>query len=291
TPLGSDTPVAGVPTETVTVTDGQWQSGTLDLSGLSNAEYRVLVTGENTTGVTVSGSETFNVSQALPILISATFNPPHQSEGGDVIVTLTFDKEIRVANASLGGREISLLNATEDAHVWKGEVTVPIVSELSASLIVDNYKDHSGNVGDENSSNALPITPTIFISEINGGSVVNESESPTLILDGTTVRFSEGDKLSLSITDSGGVKVSDAEVLVGENGVWQYELTLDPIEGGSVTVSLHGANALGADALGADATLVESTFTSNKDVNAAVVVVPSLLQQLLIYDKGTKLAA
>ncbi|MEZ9747839.1 hypothetical protein AB4320_24500, partial [Vibrio splendidus] len=51
TPLGSDTPVAGVPTETVTVTDGQWQSGTLDLSGLSNAEYRVLVTGENTTGV------------------------------------------------------------------------------------------------------------------------------------------------------------------------------------------------------------------------------------------------
>ncbi|MEZ9818990.1 hypothetical protein AB4357_25520, partial [Vibrio lentus] len=58
TPLGSDTPVAGVPAETVTVTDGQWQSGTMDLSSLSNAEYRVLVTGENTTGVTVSGSET-----------------------------------------------------------------------------------------------------------------------------------------------------------------------------------------------------------------------------------------
>ena len=77
-----------------------------------------------------------------------------------------------------------------------------------------------------------------------------------------------------------------AEVLVGENGVWKYELTLDPIEGGSVTVSLHGANALGADA-----TLVESTFTLNKDVSAAVVLVPSLLRQLLIYDKGTKLAA
>ncbi|WP_157938666.1 hypothetical protein, partial [Vibrio lentus] len=59
TPLGSDTPVAGLPAETVTVTDGQWQSGTMDLSSLSNAEYRVLVTGENTTGVTVSGSETF----------------------------------------------------------------------------------------------------------------------------------------------------------------------------------------------------------------------------------------
>ncbi|MFS1923757.1 hypothetical protein [Vibrio lentus] len=63
--LGSDTLMAGVPAETVTVTDGQWQSGAMDLSGLSNAEYRVLVTGENTTGVTVSGSEVFTLIQSL----------------------------------------------------------------------------------------------------------------------------------------------------------------------------------------------------------------------------------
>ncbi|CDU07677.1 hypothetical protein VCR14J2_440001 [Vibrio coralliirubri] len=157
----------------------------------------------------------------------------------------------------------------------------------SVALTLRGFTDETGNTGEAViSSKALAITPMISIVEINGGVDVNESESRTLILDGTTVRFSEGDKLSLSVTDSGGVKVSDAEVLVGENGVWQYELTLDPIEGGSVTVSLHGANALGADA-----TLVESTFTLNKDVSAAVVVVPSLLRQLVIYDKGTKLAA
>ncbi|MFL7036564.1 hypothetical protein BCS71_25860, partial [Vibrio lentus] len=63
TPLVSDPLVAGMPTETVTVNDGQWQSGEMDLSGLSNAEYRVQVTGENLTGITVSGSETFNVNQ------------------------------------------------------------------------------------------------------------------------------------------------------------------------------------------------------------------------------------
>ncbi|MFA0716640.1 hypothetical protein AB4622_11570, partial [Vibrio splendidus] len=172
-----------------------------------------------------------------------------------------------------------------DASVWTGDVLVPASSDLNVDLVVKDYQDLSGNVGAD-STHSLPITPTISISAINSGNDVNESESPTLILDGTTVRFSEGDKLNLSVTDSGGVKVSDAEVLVGENGVWQYELTLDPIEGGSVTVSLHGANALGTDA-----TLVESTFTLNKDVSAAVVVVPSLLRQLVIYDKGTKLAA
>ncbi|MCZ8486255.1 hypothetical protein O9993_15260 [Vibrio lentus] len=46
---------------------------------------------------------------------------------------------------------------------------------------------------DRTHSPVLPITPTISISTINSGNDVNESESPTLILDGTTVRFSEGD--------------------------------------------------------------------------------------------------
>ena len=214
-----------------------------------------------------------------------TFNPTHQLERQSVAVTLEFDKALQAASAELGGLAFTLTK-TADAKVWTGDVVVPVTSELTVGLVVKDYQDLLGNTGAEDSTHSLPITPTISISAINSGNDVNESVSPTLILDGTTVRFSEGDKLSLSVTDSGGVKVSDAEVLVGENGVWQYELTLDPIEGGSVTVSLHGANALGADA-----TLVESTFTLNKDVNAAVVVVPSLLRQLLIYDKGTKLVA
>ncbi|MCZ8486239.1 hypothetical protein O9993_15180 [Vibrio lentus] len=46
--LGSDTPVAGVPAETVTVTgQSMAKRHVMDLSGLSNAEYRVLVTGEH----------------------------------------------------------------------------------------------------------------------------------------------------------------------------------------------------------------------------------------------------
>ncbi|WP_241911104.1 hypothetical protein [Vibrio lentus] len=233
----------------------------------------------------VSESASFTLAQAVPTLTSVTFNPTHQAIGQSVSVSLKFDKALQAASAELGGTVISLTKSV-DASVWTGDVLAPASSDLTVDLVVKDYQDLSGNVGAQDSTHSLPITPTISISAINSGNDVNESESPTLILDGTTVRFSEGDKLSLSVTDSGGVKVSDAEVLVGENGVWQYELTLDPIEGGSVTVSLHGANALGADA-----TLVESTFTLNKDVNAAVVLVPSLLRQLLIYDKGTKLAA
>ncbi|MFL7036562.1 hypothetical protein BCS71_25850 [Vibrio lentus] len=57
TPLVSDPLSPGMPTETVTVNDGQWQSGEMDLSGLSNALImRVRVTGETLTGITVSGS-------------------------------------------------------------------------------------------------------------------------------------------------------------------------------------------------------------------------------------------
>ncbi|MFA0525332.1 tandem large repeat [Vibrio sp. 10N.222.52.C3] len=271
----------------MTVASGGAWSSTVDISDQPNGSYTVIVTGTNAAGVQVSESASFTLAQAVPTLTSVTFNPKHQAIGQSVSVSLKFDKALQAASAELGGTVISLTQSA-DASVWTGNVDVLVAtsSDLTVDLVVKDYQDLLGNVGAQDSTHSLPITPTISISAINSGNDVNESESPTLILDGTTVRFSEGDKLSLSVTDSGGVKVSDAEVLVGENGVWQYELTLDPIEGGSVTVSLHGANALGADA-----TLVESTFTLNKDVNAAVVIVPSLLRQLLIYDKGTKLAA
>ncbi|MEZ8087034.1 hypothetical protein [Vibrio sp. 1S139] len=271
---------------TTVASGGAWSS-TVDISDQPNGSYTVIVTGTNAAGVQVSESASFTLAQAVPTLTSVTFNPKHQAIGQSVSVSLKFDKALQAASAELGGTVISLTQSA-DASVWTGNVDVLVAtsSDLTVDLVVKDYQDLLGNVGAQDSTHSLPITPTISISAINSGNDVNESESPTLILDGTTVRFSEGDKLSLSVTDSGGVKVSDADVLVSENGVWQYELTLDPIEGGSVTVSLHGANALGADA-----TLVESTFTLNKDVNAAVVVVPSLLRQLLIYDKGTKLAA
>ncbi|UQV23312.1 tandem large repeat [Vibrio sp. J383] len=268
---------------TTVASGGAWSSN-VDISDQPNGSYTVIVTGTNASGVQVTESASFTLAQAVPTLTSVTFNPTHQAIGQSVSVSLKFDKALQAASAELGGTVISLTKSV-DASVWTGDVLVPASPDLNVDLVVKDYQDLSGNVGAD-STHSLPITPTISISAINRGNDVNESESPTLILDGTTVRFSEGDKLSLSVTDSGGVKVSDAEVLVGENGVWQYEMTLDPIEGGTVTVSLRGANGLGADA-----TLVESTFTLNKDVSAAVVVVPSLLRQLLIYDNGTKLAA
>nr|MBE8564222.1 hypothetical protein [Vibrio sp. OPT20] len=280
----SDASATTIATGNAEVQNGSWTSRGINLRDQPNGRYTVVVTGTNASGVQVSESASFTLAQAVPTLTSVTFNPTHQAIGQSVSVSLKFDKALQAASAELGGTVISLTKSV-DASVWTGDVLVPASSDLTVDLVVKDYQDLLGNVGAD-STHSLPITPTISISAINSGNDVNESVSPTLILDGTTVRFSEGDKLSLSVTDSGGVKVSDAEVLVGENGVWQYEMTLDPIEGGTVTVSLRGANGLGADA-----TLVESTFTLNKDVSAAVVVVPSLLRQLLIYDNGTKLAA
>ncbi|MFS1473710.1 tandem large repeat [Vibrio lentus] len=281
----SDTSATTIATGNAEVQNGSWTSRGINLSDQPNGSYTVVVTGTNASGVQVTESASITLAQAVPTLTSVTFNPTHQLERQSVAVTLEFDKVLQAASAELGGSAFTLTK-TADAKVWTGDVVVPVTSELTVGLVVKDYQDLLGNTGAEDSTHSLPITPTISISAINSGNDVNESESPTLILDGTTVRFSEGDKLCLSVTDSGGVKVSDAEVLVGENGVWQYELTLDPIDSGSVTVSLHGANALGADA-----TLVESTFTLNKDVSAAVVVMPSLLERLFEHDINTKLAA
>ncbi|MDO6532711.1 hypothetical protein Q4569_22010, partial [Vibrio splendidus] len=261
--------------------------------GLKDGEISVTVNGSN--ALSAEADEvaiTFALTQTKPELDDGqTDLTPRYAAAGDLVtISVTFDKAVTTPTGSTLGSEVIDWTPQAGTHTsWSGTIHVAAVDDsvTSVALTLRGFTDETGNTGEAvTSGEALAMTPTIFTSEINGGADVNESESPTLILDGTTVRFSEGDKLSLSVTDSGGVKVSDAEVLVGENGVWQYELTLDPIEGGSVTVSLHGANALGADA-----TLVESTFTLNKDVSAAVVVVPSLLRQLLIYDKGTKLAA
>ncbi|MCZ8489698.1 hypothetical protein O9992_29485 [Vibrio lentus] len=45
--------------------------------------------------------KTFNVSRALPILTSATFNPPHQAVGQGVSVGLKFDKALQAASAGI----------------------------------------------------------------------------------------------------------------------------------------------------------------------------------------------
>ncbi|TOH72348.1 hypothetical protein CGI74_24550, partial [Vibrio parahaemolyticus] len=77
--------------------------------------------GTNASNVEATETSTFTLSQALPTLSNATFNPTHQAEGQSVTVRLEFDKALQTASAELGGSAITLTK-TADAKVWTGDV-------------------------------------------------------------------------------------------------------------------------------------------------------------------------
>ncbi|OKY32900.1 hypothetical protein BUE73_25300, partial [Vibrio parahaemolyticus] len=87
---------------------GAWTSNAMDISGEPNGTYTVVVTGTNASNVEATETSTFTLSQALPTLSNATFNPTHQAEGQSVTVTLEFDKALQAASAELGGSAVTL---------------------------------------------------------------------------------------------------------------------------------------------------------------------------------------
>ncbi|MEF1329045.1 tandem large repeat, partial [Vibrio sp. M260121] len=160
---GSETPI--VSSNATVQNGGAWTSNAMDISGETNGTYNVVVTGTNASNVEVTETSTLTLSQALPTLTSATFNPTHQLEGQSVAVTLEFDKALQTASAELGGSAITLTK-TGDAKVWTGDVVVPVSSELTVGLVVKDYQDLSGNTGAEDSSHSMPITPTLAITPV-----------------------------------------------------------------------------------------------------------------------------
>ncbi|WP_372081882.1 tandem large repeat, partial [Vibrio sp. 10N.286.49.C3] len=142
---------------------GAWSSSPVDISDQPNGTYTVIVSGTNASGVPVTESASFTLAQAMPTLTNATFNPTHQAIGQSVSVSLKFDKALQAASAELGGTLISLTKSA-DARVWTGDVLVPASSDLNVGLVVKNHQDLSGNVGTQDSTHSLPITPTLVIT-------------------------------------------------------------------------------------------------------------------------------
>ncbi|OWL81296.1 hypothetical protein AKG79_20710, partial [Vibrio parahaemolyticus] len=86
---------------------GAWTSNAMDISGEPNGTYTVVVTGTNASNVEATESTNFTLTQALPTLTNATFNPTHQAEGQSVAVRLEFDKALQAASAELGGSAVT----------------------------------------------------------------------------------------------------------------------------------------------------------------------------------------
>ncbi|TON80193.1 hypothetical protein CGH50_27115, partial [Vibrio parahaemolyticus] len=96
------------------------------------------------------------VEGVLPTLSKVTFDPKHQAIGQSVNITLEFDKEVQEATAKLGNNDVTSLVATANKKIWTGRAEVPNIPELSVGLVVSKYKDLIGNMGEDDSSNAMP---------------------------------------------------------------------------------------------------------------------------------------
>ncbi|UTZ25004.1 tandem large repeat (plasmid) [Vibrio campbellii] len=267
TPLVSDPLVAGMPTETVTVNDGQWQSGEMDLSGLSNAEYRVQVTGENLAGITVSGSETFNVNQSLAELDKeATKVEPEQANIDDLVtVTAVFTKAVFMPEeATLGSNTVVWRQSDAAKQTWVGEVAKLKASDTEQvlNLTIDKFSDESGNSGVvQTKTSAVKVTPVIEVTE---ASDATDSNISTMRFSGTTKRFENSAKLTLTITPL----VSDplvagmpTETVTVNDGQWQSgEMDLSGLSNAEYRVQVTGENLAGITVSGSE------TFNVNQSL-------------------------
>ncbi|HHP0478261.1 TPA: Ig-like domain-containing protein, partial [Vibrio campbellii] len=147
-----------------------------------------------------------DVDGVLPTLTKVTFDPLHQEIGKAVDVKLEFDKELQEVTATLGANNVTSLTADPaDKKVWTGTVNVPDVPELGVGLVVSQYKDLVGNVGEDNTSYTLPITPTLTVENIGD---VNETGAESVAVSGDSTRFETSDELTIKAVDTDNKEVT-----------------------------------------------------------------------------------
>ncbi|MDA0383963.1 tandem large repeat, partial [Vibrio owensii] len=198
------------------------------------------------------------VEGVLPTLTKVTFDPLHQEIGKAVDVKLEFDKELQEATATLGTNNVTSLTADPaDKKVWTGTVNVPDVPELGVGLVVSQYKDLVGNVGEDNTSYTLPITPTLTVENIGD---VNEAGAASVVVSGDSTRFETSDELTIKAVDTDNKEVTKTTT-VAALGKWNATLDVSGLKDGTITVTVNGTNDLEAPAKEAGTTF---TLTQTK---------------------------
>ncbi|MGD1493802.1 tandem large repeat [Vibrio harveyi] len=200
----------------------------------------------------IGDSLLLGVEGVLPTLTKVTFDPIHQEIGKSVNIQLEFDKELQEATASLGSNNVTSLAVTANKKVWTGTVEVPNVPEASVGLVVSQYKDLVGNVGENNASNALPITPTLTVENIRD---VNSTDAATVAVNGGSTRFVTTDILTIKAVDTDGKEVTKTTT-ANALGQWNTSLDVTSLKDGTITVTVNGTNDLKAVAKE-----VSTTFT------------------------------
>ncbi|WP_045458644.1 hypothetical protein, partial [Vibrio campbellii] len=228
-----------------------------------------------------------DVDGVLPTLTKVTFDPLHQEIGKAVDVKLEFDKELQEATATLGANNVTSLTATADKKVWTGTVNVPDVPELGVGLVVSQYKDLVGNVGEDNTSYELPITPTLTVENIGD---VNEASAASVAVSGDSTRFETSDELTIKAVDTDNKEVTQTTTVTAL-GKWNATLDVSGLKDGTITVTVNGTNDLGAPAkeAGTTFTLTQTKPTvddSQTSINPTYAAAGESVTVTATFDKG-----
>ena len=130
-------------------------------------------------------------------------------------------------------------------------------SDLGVGLVVSEYKDLVGNVGEDNTSYTLPITPTLRIEDIGD---VNAAGSASVAVSGDSTRFESTETLTIKAVDTHNKEVTQTTT-VAALGKWNAAFDVSGLKDGTITVTVNGTNDLGAPAKEAGTTF---TLTQTK---------------------------
>ncbi|WP_196589032.1 hypothetical protein, partial [Aliivibrio fischeri] len=82
-------------------------------------------------------------------------------------VTATFSVAVSNATAKLGSSDVTWTSG-QDTAVWVGEVEIPSSSaaDTEFAYTVKGFSDTNGNLGDESTSGAVYLIPSITVDPI-----------------------------------------------------------------------------------------------------------------------------
>ncbi|WP_196582637.1 hypothetical protein, partial [Aliivibrio fischeri] len=231
-------------TEATIQGDGSWSMAGQDLTGWPDSVVTATITGSNQHSIVAEAvTETAQLSTAKPALTSVVSNPTFGNAGDKIGVTANFSVAVSNATAKLGSSDVTWVSG-QDTAVWVGEVEIPSSSaaDTEFAYTVKGFSDTNGNLGDESTSGAVYLIPSITVDPISGG-VINSSDITNVVVSGDSSRFDNSQKVTLVLSNNVDAQTKTTEATIQGDGSWSMagqDLTGWPDS--VVTATITGSN-------------------------------------------------
>ncbi|WP_284202060.1 tandem large repeat, partial [Aliivibrio sifiae] len=201
--------------------------------------------GSYTSTITVDGNAATGdiaIKGVLPTVSNTVFNPIHADNLKSVEVKVDFSASVSDVKATLLTAPVSWISG-QGSDKWVGNVVVPASSDDRLILMVSEFTDTYGNVGEADNSGVLYLTPSITVTPITGG-VINESDASNVAISGTTTRFDVGKEITVAFSNSkDSSSLPTVTATVDSDGNWTAaSANLSSWTDGTITVKATGSN-------------------------------------------------